>query len=153
VTGGLPFHGGPGSNYTTHAVATLVDRLRADPGAFGLVSGVGMHMTHHVYAVYASAPGALRRTDPEAAQRRTDRAARRPLVARATGPATVASYSVVHERGGPAFGLAVCDLPDGSRCYARTEDAGLMADMESAEWVGRKVVLEDAGGGVNRLCA
>ena len=31
VTGGLTFAGGPGNNYGTHAVATLVDRLRRDP--------------------------------------------------------------------------------------------------------------------------
>src|SRR5262249_49167864 len=30
VTGALPWFGGPGSNYTTHAIATLLDRLRAD---------------------------------------------------------------------------------------------------------------------------
>src|SRR5262249_18523202 len=43
VTGGLPYHGGPGSGYLVHAIATMVDRLRADedPGASGVVSGVG----------------------------------------------------------------------------------------------------------------
>src|SRR5204862_83484 len=30
VTGALPWFGGPGSNYTTHAVATLAERLRAE---------------------------------------------------------------------------------------------------------------------------
>ena len=32
--------------------------LRDDPGSFGLVSGVGMHLTNHVAAVYSTAPGA-----------------------------------------------------------------------------------------------
>ncbi len=32
VTGGLPYHGGPGSNYTTHALAAMTEVLRADPG-------------------------------------------------------------------------------------------------------------------------
>src|SRR5581483_2052633 len=36
LTGALPWFGGPGSNYTTHAVATLVDRLRADRDGLGL---------------------------------------------------------------------------------------------------------------------
>ena len=48
VTGGLPYHGGPGSGYLVHAIAKMTDVLRADPGAFGVVSGVGMHMTKHV---------------------------------------------------------------------------------------------------------
>ncbi len=32
VTGGLPYFGGPGNNYTTHAIATLTDRLREGEG-------------------------------------------------------------------------------------------------------------------------
>ncbi len=32
VTGGLPFFGGPGNNYVTHAIAEMVDKLRAAPG-------------------------------------------------------------------------------------------------------------------------
>ncbi len=30
-TGGLPYHGGPGSNYLTHALAAMVETLRASP--------------------------------------------------------------------------------------------------------------------------
>ena len=41
VTGGLPYHGGPGSNYITHALAAMAEALRADPGSLGLVTGVG----------------------------------------------------------------------------------------------------------------
>ena len=32
VTGGLPYHGGPGSNYATHALAAMAETLRDDPG-------------------------------------------------------------------------------------------------------------------------
>jgi acetyl-CoA C-acetyltransferase len=57
VTGGLPYHGGAGSNYMSHSIATMADVLRRDPGSYGMVSGVGMHMTKHVYGVYSSEPG------------------------------------------------------------------------------------------------
>src|SRR5262249_10873233 len=53
VTGGLPFNGGAGSNYLSHSIAAMTDVLRADPGSVGLVSGVGMHMTKHVYGLYS----------------------------------------------------------------------------------------------------
>ena len=33
VTGGLPYHGGPGSNYATHALAAMVETLRTRPRA------------------------------------------------------------------------------------------------------------------------
>ena len=38
------------------------------------------------------------------------------------------------------------DLPEGDRCYARVDDPGMLADMESTEWVGRSVELATADG-------
>ncbi len=43
VTGGLTFGGGPGNNYGTHAVASMVGALRSEPGARGLVTGLGWY--------------------------------------------------------------------------------------------------------------
>jgi acetyl-CoA C-acetyltransferase len=151
VTGGLPFHGGPGSNYLAHSVATLVEKLREDPRALGLVSGVGMHMTNHVYAVYSAQPGPVSAPDARSAQQRTDLEARASIVARATGPARISSYSVVHDHSGPSFAVAVCDLSAGVRCYARSEDRATLAELEAGEWVGAVVDLDDAGAGVNRF--
>ena len=37
VTGGLPFFGGPGNNYSMHAIAEIVRRVRTAPGSLGLV--------------------------------------------------------------------------------------------------------------------
>ena len=51
VTGGLTFAGGPGNNYVTHALATMLGRLRADPGANGLVTGNGYYLTKHSLTV------------------------------------------------------------------------------------------------------
>ena len=157
VTGGLPYAGGPASNYLSHAVATMVDRLRAEPGSLGLVSGVGMHMTKHVYAVYSTdpgtgGPGAAGPSGDARAQAALDAAEPpRAVTATWTGPATLAAYSVVHDRdGAAAWGLGVCDLDDGTRTYARTEDPGVLAAWEAEEWVGRPVRLA-ADGQVNRL--
>jgi acetyl-CoA C-acetyltransferase len=144
VTGGLPFAGGPGSNYLLHSIASMVDRLRADPGSLGLVSGVGMHMTKHVYGVYSTQPSAVV-TPPDHDAVQADLDARHPPVAITdvhSGPATVATYSVVHDRdGSPEWGLAVCDLPDGTRAYAKVAESALLAEMEATEWVGTPVEL------------
>ena len=47
VTGGLGFAGGPGNNYVSHSIASMAERLRADPGAVGLVTGLGWYSTKH----------------------------------------------------------------------------------------------------------
>lgn len=181
VTGGLPYHGGPGSNYMTHSLAALAERLRAEPGSFGLASGVGMHMTKHAYGLWSSDPGSVSPPDPEVLTRElaadlevlpiTDtvggpgagsRARRRSAGARGGGghgggghggggtEATVASYTVLHDRdGSPAWGLLVCDLPDSSRCYARLEDPDALALSESEELVGRRARLTAGDRGLN----
>ncbi len=56
VTGGLTFGGGPGNNYGTHAVASMIDVLRADPGSLGLVTGVGWYLTKHSIGIYGTEP-------------------------------------------------------------------------------------------------
>ena len=60
VTGGLPFFGGAGNNYLSHSVATMVEKLRREPSVHGMVSGVGMHMTNHVFGIYSATPGSAR---------------------------------------------------------------------------------------------
>ena len=143
VTGGLPYHGGPASNYMTHSLATMVDVLRHDAGSLGLVSGVGMSMTKHVFGCYSTEPGPLRppRREVVTAQVGAHGVAR--ITEAHDGPATVATYSVLHGRDGAAeWGLAVCDLSDGSRCYARFSDPDLLAVAESEELVGRTLHLE-----------
>jgi acetyl-CoA C-acetyltransferase len=140
VTGGLPYHGGPGSGYLTHSIATMVDRLRAEPGSFGMVSGVGMHMTKHVFGVYSSIPGTLAPHGSEAPGTTHDDEV--AITVTYEGDATVCAYSVVHGRdGAPEWGVLVCDLPDGSRAYAKLLDADDLAAAEQTELVGRAVRL------------
>src|SRR6185436_2136494 len=116
VTGGLPYHGGPASGYLTHSIAAIVERLRADPDGAGLVSGVGMHMTKHVFGVYAAAPGPVGPPAGREAQRLAERSGHARVVAEHDGEATVGAYSVVHGRDGrPEWGLLVCDLAGGAR--------------------------------------
>jgi acetyl-CoA C-acetyltransferase len=160
VTGGLAYHGGPGSNYLTHSLATMVDRLRADPGSLGMVSGVGMHMNKHVFATYSTTPGALVPPDDSAVSAQAAMAPTTPVVASFDGPARVATYSVVHGRDGePAWAALVCDVtapggesaaaagPGAARCYARLTDPDALAMAENEELIGRPVHLSTDGDG------
>jgi acetyl-CoA C-acetyltransferase len=145
VTGGLPFSGGAGSDYMTHSIAAMADVLRSDPGALGLVSGVGMHMTKHVYGVYSTAPpagGSPQPVDGEALQAGLDAAPKKAITDSYAGQATVATYTVAHARGGEAeWGLVVCDVPDGSRAYAKILESDLLAQAEEQELVGATATL------------
>ncbi len=143
VTGGLPYHGGPGSNYTTHALAAMVEVLRDDPGSLGLVTGVGMHMTHHAATLWSTTPGRAGPVeDPPAGPVEDPPAV--PVTAGAEGPATVTTFSTVHHRDGPEWTALICDLPDGTRAYARMEEPPAGGD----DLVGTAVTLTAGPRGV-----
>jgi acetyl-CoA C-acetyltransferase len=142
VTGGLPYHGGPGSNYCTHALAAMVDVLRDDPGSYGLVTGVGMHMTHHGASLWSTTPGTCASTLPTPPAPLPPPAT--PVVGGAEGPARVATFSTVHNRQGPEWSALICDLPDGTRCYARLEEPV----PDDVDLVGEPVTLASSVRGV-----
>ena len=78
VTGGLPFFGGPGNDYSMHAIADTVTALRARPGAFGLVGANGGALHKYSAGVYSTTPAAWqagRRRRGAAGGRRRPRAA------------------------------------------------------------------------------
>jgi acetyl-CoA C-acetyltransferase len=141
VTGGLPYAGGPGSGYLLHGIATAVDRLRAD-GGNAFVTGVGMHLQKHVAAIYRTEPGWTATPDVQA---EVDRAQPRlPLLDSYAGEATVAAYTVAHDREGPQNALLVLDVP-GGRTLARAYEPDLLADAESRELVGSSVTVATDG--------
>ncbi len=131
VTGGLPYHGGPGSNYGTHALAAMVETLRADPGSLGLVTGIGMHMTHHSAALWSTRPG------PPVTAGAPDPLPAVPVVSGAEGPGTVATYATTCGRQGPEATFLICDLPAGGRAYARLDEPADQGD----DLVGQPVTL------------
>jgi acetyl-CoA C-acetyltransferase len=155
VTGGLPYAGGPGNNYSMHAVATMMDRLRATPGTRGLVSALGWYLTKHSVGVYGTEPGprsgASFRT-AEVDQAALDRAAHPALAHEAEGRASIETFTVLHERdGAPARGIVIGRLADGRRFVAHTpSDRSVLEGLESAEAVGRPGSVAHADG-VNRF--
>ncbi|HET6965557.1 MAG TPA: hypothetical protein VFH58_12350 [Acidimicrobiales bacterium] len=148
VTGGLPYAGGPGSGYAVGSVAAMAEALVADPGAVGMVTAVGMHLSKHAAAVLSTDPGESPGPLVRPATGNAAGPVRRPIALEADGPATVAAYTVHHAGDGSATeALMVCDLAgtDGVRGYARCTEPDLLAAMEEEEWVGRAVTLRHEG--------
>ena len=137
VTGGLCFAGGPGSNYVTHSIATMVGLLRDDPDARGLCTAVGWYLTKHAFGVYSGRPPAegFRHAEP---QDEVDALPRREAVERYDGPVTIESYTVMHAREGhPENGIVACLTPEGGRAWGATTDPDVMKAMTVEELCGR----------------
>jgi len=147
VTGGLSFAGGPWNNYVTHAIATMLGVLRADPGSVGLVTANGGFLTKHAFGVYGSEPPAtgFRWDCPQEA---VD-ASYTPRVAAEgyEGPVVVEGYTVMHDRdGAPEVGICALGTPDGTgRTWGTTRDADTLAALEDSEHVGRSATVDAEG--------
>jgi acetyl-CoA C-acetyltransferase len=145
VTGGLGFAGGPGNNYVTHSIASMVETLRSNPGSNGFVNAVGWYLTKHAVGIYSTNP-------PKEAfkysnvQDRVDQLSSREVVEDASGPAQLESYTVIYERSGQAERLVACAiLPDGRRTWVSSSDPQMMETAITQEIIGQKVTLLDKG--------
>ena len=142
VTGGLTFAGGPGNNYVTHAIATMVERLRARPEATGLVTGLGWFSTEHAWGAYRATPPArgFGWRDVQGLVEATPRVE----VATGDGEVVVETYTVTHRPDGSPERLVVCGRrADGRRQWAHGEDPDLCAHAESSELLGARLSVRD----------
>jgi acetyl-CoA C-acetyltransferase len=140
VTGGLPYAGGPGSNYTLHSLATMVGRLRSHQGATGLVTGNGMFLSGHSAVVISTEPRDPSHGDPSMTVSEGSMDAIPTIAEEATGQGRVEAYTVVYDRSGaPDLGVVIGRLDDERRFVANTpSDRTLLEDFVSIEEVGRK---------------
>src|SRR5579863_256598 len=100
VTGGLPFFGGPGNDYSMHAVAETVQLARRSPGSYGFVGANGGVMHKYSAGVYCTTPGEWTPDRSADLQAEIDAWAAPAQARHADGPATIETYTVTHRRGG-----------------------------------------------------
>jgi acetyl-CoA C-acetyltransferase len=142
VTGGLTFGGGPGNNYVTHSIATMVERLRDDPTSQGLLTALGWFSTKHAWGTYATSP-------PPTGFRWRNAQSEVDALPRATcliadGAVTVETYTVTHERdGSPRRLIAAALRDDGQRVWCHSLDPALATSAETEELIGRRANVRD----------
>jgi acetyl-CoA C-acetyltransferase len=153
LTGGLPYFGGPGNNYSLHGIAEVIDRCRKTPGEYGFVFANGGYLTKHSFGVYTTTPNPapFQRGDPAVYQRDIDAEASPVFEAQPNGAATVEAFTVVHEKGQPALGIVIGRLAENNaRFFANTRDAAMLAEMIDKPVVGRAITVT-AGQPVNTV--
>ncbi len=149
VFGGLTFGGGPIGNYMSHAVASMVDKLRADGGT-GLLFANGGFATHNHTLPLSARPISASSFPRDYDYQAEADALRDPvpeLEREHRGPATVESYTVFFRRdGSPRAGVVVALTPDGKRTLAQVPgddvaELGQLMDPE-AQLVGTTGMIE-----------
>jgi acetyl-CoA C-acetyltransferase len=149
ITGAMPYFGGPGNNYVTHALAMMMDRCRAEPDAVGLVTGLGWYATKHAVGLYGSRPPehGWRHADCSFDQARIDSSAL-AVATDATAAAEVEAMTVIHDRvSGPIAAPVFARLADGRRVVAAAADSALPAALVDQSLVGCTVAVRPGEGG------
>ena len=102
LIGGLSFFGGPGSNYLTHSVATMVERIRADGGTGSCTASACStpSTTRWCWPTTRVDDGAIRRRVHDIGARRPPVEAPVPVVEDYAGPGTVLTCTVMFDRDG-----------------------------------------------------
>ncbi len=153
VTGGLPFFGGPGNDYSMHAIAETVQLARRSPGSYGFVGANGGVMHKFSAGVYCTTPAGWTPDRSADLQAEIDAWAAPAQARHADGPATIETYTVTHRRGGARTGIVIGRLDaDGRRFMARGDDRDpdLLDLLSSGEPVGARVWARSFGFG-NRV--
>ncbi|WP_297004244.1 acetyl-CoA acetyltransferase [uncultured Corynebacterium sp.] len=124
VTGGLPFFGGAGNNYSMHAIAEMVVRLRANPGTYGFIGANGGWMTKYSSGVYSTLPVDFTgRADAQAdrvIQEALDAADAPTVVEHYSGTVTVETSTVTTDRHRDWIGVIAARTPENARILAVT---------------------------------
>jgi acetyl-CoA C-acetyltransferase len=153
VTGGLPYFGGPGNSYSTHAIVTMVERLRAQPGSYGLVGANGGHLSKYSVGVYSTRAREFRYCDSSAIQAQVDAQPDPGVAFEADGTGVIETYTVVYDKDGPTHAIVVGRLDaTGERFFANTHetDRETLDALIGSDPLGRKVFVRSFGVG-NRV--
>jgi acetyl-CoA C-acetyltransferase len=152
VTGGMPFFGGPGNNYSMHAIAKIVARVRAAPGALGLVGANGGTLSKYSVGVYSTRPRPWRSNRSDEVQAELDAAPSVASAIQADGWATIETYTVKYRSNG-ATGIVVGRLDEDKRRFFATTMAGdsdMLDLLTHGEPIGQRVFVRSHSSG-NRV--
>lgn len=153
VTGGLPYFGGAGNAYTLLSVATMMNRLRENPGTKGMCTGNGWYLTKHSIGLYSTAPieGAWPVPDRAAVQAKIDALPKVSVVDAPSGDAHIETYTVIHPSGKPRLGLVMGRLKtNNARFVAHIADEnGWLDHMIAHDVIGHAGNVSPGADGVN----
>ena len=112
----------------------------------GLVTAVSGMLTKQGVSVWSSRPPAAGYRSADVSERVGVVAPAMAMGAAGSGPATVATYTVIHVDGRPTQGVLIADRSDGTRAIAITGESSVVQAMATEEWCGRSVDLDAVGG-------
>ena len=145
VTGGLTFAGGPWNNYVSHSIATMAERLVANPGTTGLITANGGYLTKHSFGVYGTEPSE-REFAWENVQAEVDAEPTRAVAVEWSGTGTLETWTTPFDRDGvPEKAYLAVRTGDDARTLAVLTDRSEAAATTREDVAGVKVLVNADG--------
>jgi len=113
IAGGLPYFGGPLSNYSLHAIITSVNLIREDPSKKIMIIANGGYNTKQSFGIYGTTPPVKSWGDNEekSIQETILKETLPDPVEKANGQLTIDAYTIYYERDGtPKRGIVLGHL-------------------------------------------
>ena len=146
LTGGLPFFGGPGNNYSGHAIAEAVARCRAAPGSRALVGANGGIMSKYAAGIYSTTPA-------DWSENRWNSLPRTAAAFRVLddfeGDGVIDSFTIQPGKAGEVATIA--GRTDDARFCANSTDPAICAALRQGKVAGRPVRVEESETGLNHF--
>ncbi len=129
VTGGLPFFGGPGNNYSMHAIVNVVERLRQSKTGKALIGANGGFLSKHAVGLYGrEAPKDGWAESDKSKLGEIVKSQNSPLIVdNVDGTARVESYAVEYNRKGPVNAYIIGRLDNNARFLSKLDHDQLSA--------------------------
>jgi len=140
VTGGLPYFGGPGNNYSMHALVEMALRLRGS-NQRALVTANGGILSKHAAAVFSHRPAANEMIDWGRATLFTVQPDELPAVPMvdAADSGTVLTWTVIEKRDKPSLGVVLAVTANGERFFASSSEPETTATMLATSPIGQRI--------------
>ena len=152
VTGGLPFFGGPGNNYSLHAIAQVVRLLRDHrENKSALVAANGGYLSKHSIGIYSTTLEEAWKINAASSVHNPDNNAV-SVIEKASGTALIESYAAVYKKAKEETGFIVGTLNEsGERFLAMpcAKNPRALAMLFDGEPIGREISVQFDETGLN----
>ncbi len=142
ITGGLPYFGGPWSNYSLHAIVSAVNLVRKNPLLKIMVIANGGYNTKQSFGIYGTDPPLIQwgeQNNAKIQQSILEKQLPKPIE-QANGKLTIEGYTITYDRTGvPKQGIVIGTLESNRRTIAFINaEPDILIKLEKQELVGQK---------------
>jgi acetyl-CoA C-acetyltransferase len=126
----------------------MMEVLREDPGSTGLATSVSGMITKHGMGLWSTTPATKGFLVADVSEQSLAQTPTAVADASYEGPADVVAYTVTYEGDLPQTGIAIARAAQAGapvHTIVVATDPGLLADLVSSEWIGRRISVTGDG--------